>query len=265
MSSVNTFVGRLLCCVLILGVAGAAHVFAADETAGTKKLTVVVFGGHPDDPESAAGGLIALLTRDGHKVISAYGTAFRGKRKFFDRPEAEVRRAEGVAACKVLGASPKFFDYSHEGLFADRETVEEISAWLDEVKPDIVIVHWPLDMHPNHHVVNSLVWQCYRREGGWNLYFFEVMTGTQSIAFRPDLYLDIGGVREIKREALMMHKSQGPEEIWAAHETMHRRRGDECGVTFAEAYSLVEAKPGCELLPVAFLVKAALQSKERNQ
>ena len=34
---------------------------------------------------------------------------------------------------------------------------------------------------------------------------------------------------------------------------MHRRRGAECGVEFAEAYSLVEAKAGCPLLPVTFL------------
>ena len=34
-----------------------------------RKLHVVVFGGHPDDPESGAGGLIATLTRQGHEVI----------------------------------------------------------------------------------------------------------------------------------------------------------------------------------------------------
>jgi hypothetical protein len=38
-----------------------------------KKLRVVVFGGHPDDPESGAGGLIAILTRQGHEVICDYG------------------------------------------------------------------------------------------------------------------------------------------------------------------------------------------------
>ena len=69
-----------------------------------KKLKVVVFGGHPDDPESGAGGLIATLTRQGHEVICAYGTAYRGGRQFFDRPEAEVRREEATAACEVLGA-----------------------------------------------------------------------------------------------------------------------------------------------------------------
>ncbi len=218
-----------------------------------KKLTVVVFGGHPDDPESGAGGLVAALARQGHEVILAYGTAFRGDRKFFGRPEADVRRAEASAACKVLGATPKFFPYAHEKLAANEQTVKAVSGWLDEVKPDIVVTHWPLDSHPNHHAVSSLVWQCYKRKGGWNLYFFEVMTDQQTIAFGPELYLDIGPFRETKQRALDEHKSQDPGSIWQTHEKMHRRRGAECGVTFAEAYSLVDAKEGCPLLPVKFL------------
>jgi LmbE family N-acetylglucosaminyl deacetylase len=229
---------------------------AAGEAAqAPRKLKVVIFGGHPDDPESGAGGLAALLTSQGHEVILAYGTTFRGDRRFFDRPEAEVRHKEASAACKVLGATPRFFPYAHEKLVADEATLRAVSSWLDEVKPDIVVTHWPIDTHPNHHVVSSLVWQCYRRNGAWNLYFFEVMTDQQTLAFRPELYLDIGPVREVKKKALDQHKSQDPESIWRDHERMHRRRGAECGVEFAEAYSLVEAKPSCALLPVSFLVR----------
>ena len=118
-----------------------------------------MFGGHSDDPESGAGGLIATLTRLGHEVICAYGTTFRSDRRFFGKPEGEVRRSEATAACKVLGATPKFFPYAHEKLIGDAATLKEVSAWLDEVKPDIVVTHWPLDTHPNHHTVSSLVWQ----------------------------------------------------------------------------------------------------------
>ena len=227
--------------------------------APAKTLKVVVFGGHPDDPESGAGGLVALLTRQGHEVILAYGTTFRGDRRFFDRPEGEVRREEATAACKVLGATPRFFPYAHEKLVADEPTLKAVSAWLDEVRPDIVVTHWPLDTHPNHHAVSSLVWQSYKRRGGWNLYFFEVMTEQQTIAFRPELYLDIGPVREVKKRSLNEHRSQEPASIWEVHDQMHRRRGAECGVAFAEAYCLVEAKEGCPLLPVRFLGRIGVE------
>jgi LmbE family N-acetylglucosaminyl deacetylase len=242
-----------LCAAAFLVCSSALPRSAADHGApAAKKLKIVVFGGHPDDPESGAGGLVAYLTGQGHEVIAAYGTCFRGDRQFFGRPEADVRRAEATAACKVLGATPKFFPYAHEKLVADQATLRDVSAWFDEIKPDIVVTHWPLDTHENHHAVSSLVWQCYRRKGGWNLYFFEVETNQQTIAFKPELYLDITPVRAIKLRALEEHKSQKPSKIWELHERMHRRRGAECGTEFAEAYSLVEAKPGCPLLPVMF-------------
>jgi hypothetical protein len=36
---------------------------------------------------------------------------------------------------------------------------------------------------------------------------------------------------------------------------MHRARGSECGAEYAEAYLLVEAKPGVPLLPLKLLSK----------
>lgn len=244
---------RVVVCLLLLGPIVGLPAQADDPPA--KSLRVVVFGGHPDDPESGAGGLIATLTRQGHEVICAYGTTYRGGRQVLGRPEDEVRREEAAAACKVLGAKPKFFPYAHEKLAADEATLNAISTWLDEIQPDVVVTHWPLDTHPNHHVVSSLVWRSYQRKGGWALYFFEVMTDQQTIGFDPDLYLDVGPVRDQKKRALDQHKSQGPEEIWTVHEQMHRRRGAECGVEFAEAYKLIEAKPGRPRLPVPFLTR----------
>ncbi len=225
--------------------------FALGAEGGT--LKVVVFGGHPDDPESGCGGLIATLTAAGHKVHVGYATCFRGDRKINGQPEADVRRHEAAEACRILGARPRFFEYAHEKLVADAATRDEVAAWFKAVAPDVVVTHWPLDMHPNHHVASSLVWQCYQRQGGWNLYFFEVMTGSQTLGFRPELYLDLAPVLEKKKACLGAHTSQNPASIWAAHGKMHLARGAECGVERAEAYCLLEAKPGGKLLPVNWL------------
>ena len=217
-----------------------------------RSLRVVVFGAHCDDPESGAGGLIALLSQAGHKVFAGYATCFRDDRKINGEPESLVRQRESTAACKLLGATPKFFPYAHEKLVADQETVKVVSRWLSEIKPDIVVTHWPLDLHPNHHVSSSLIWQCYQQRGGWNLYFFEVMTNYESIGFHPSLYLDIGPVLALKRQACSCFRSQHLETWWPIHEAMQRQRGKECGVRHAEAYLLVEAKPDCPLLPFLF-------------
>ena len=245
---------------VLLGIAASGSLPGADDSADKagpkpdgKKLRIVIFGAHPDDPESGCGGLIASLTKAGHEVVVAYATAFRGGRKFGDEPEDTVRRREATAACKLLGATPHFFDYAHEKLMADEPTVAAVSAWLTETRPDIVVTHWPLDTHPNHHVTSSLVWQSHLRDRRWTLYCFEVMTDQQTQAFRPDLYLDITNVRDLKREACFRHESQKPEGFWAVHEAMHRRRGAECGVAHAEAYLLIETGTRKSLLPVSFL------------
>ena len=63
---------RNICLVLALSslpIAAARRASAGDSGRPADKLKVVVFGGHPDDPESGAGGLIATLTRQGHEVI----------------------------------------------------------------------------------------------------------------------------------------------------------------------------------------------------
>ena len=240
--------------------------------ANPKKLRIVLFGAHCDDNELGAGGLMKLLAEQGHEVISAYATTFRGGRTCFGQPEDVVRRKESTASCKLLGASAKFFDYAHEDLYGDEKTIQTVRKWLEQVKPDIVIAHWPIDTHPNHHVVGSLAWWCYTHEGrdvnpsSWNLYFYEVNTFTdrkdlQTLCFHPDFYLDVGKVRDCKKKAIDCLKSQDPDALWKIHDKMHVERGKECGVKYAEAFVLTEAKPGCPLLPVPFIQKSRQTSQ----
>jgi len=246
---------RIALALLLLPAACAS--VPADE-APSRKLRIAVLSGHPDDPMWGAGGLMALLARDGHEVFSAVGTCFRDGRKIGDEPEDAVRRREAAASCRAVGAVPKFFDFSHEDFRAGPATLKAVKAWLEEIRPDIVVTHWPLDVHENHHAMSALVWQCYTPQDGWTLYFYEV--GRQTHGFRPDLYLDVGPVLAAKQEGMQCHEaslraisSPKPGESWRLAEELLRRRGAECGVDHAEAFILVEPKRGRPLLPVRFL------------
>lgn len=218
------------------------------------KLKILVAGAHPDDPESAAGGLIALLCRDGHDVTVLYPVTYRTGRLVFDRPEKEVRQEECLAACKIMGGKPVFLEYAASEFYVDQANLDRFSNLLKEMQPDIVVTHWPMDSHPDHAALSLLIWRNYVRKGGWNLYHFEVNPGAQTIGFNPNVYIDIGDVLELKRGALMAHTSQKPETIWETHHGPSQlRRGKECGVLNAEAYHLLEAKEGCQLLPLKTL------------
>jgi N-acetylglucosamine malate deacetylase 1 len=253
----------LLSLLALAAFSSAAASACAEEAAqqADKKLKIVVFSAHPADSESGVGGLAAILAKAGHEVIFAVASPFRGDRKVNGQYEVTIRTDEEAAAVKLLGVKSKIFHYDHNLLVSDLETQRVVRTWLEEVKPDIVITHWPIDTHENHSAVYGLVWRCYKpRTGGWNLYFYEVETGSETLAYPPQLYLDIAPVLDLKKQVIDIYKSQGPAKIWGYNETMQRNRGAECGVKDAEAYFLVEAKPGCPLLPVKFLPKTGSAS-----
>ena len=120
----------------------------------------------------------------------------------------------------------KIFNYDHNLLVSDLATQKGWRRWLEEVKPDIVITHWPIDTHENHSAVYGLVWRCYKQsKGGWNLYLYEIETGGETLAFQPQLYLDIAPVIDLKKQVIDIYKSQGPAKIWKYNNAMQHNRG----------------------------------------
>ena len=62
-----------------------------------KRRKIIVVGAHPDDPETACGGTMVLLSQAGHEVVSAYLT--RGEAGIpgkSHRISARIRTREGV-------------------------------------------------------------------------------------------------------------------------------------------------------------------------
>lgn len=204
-------------------------------------MKIIVFGAHPDDPESGCGGMALQHSMRGDEVVFAYATTFREGRCFFGEPEQKVRTEEAETACRLLGVRPYFFPYPHETISLTPPHRDEVTEFFERESPDIVVVHWPVDTHPDHRAVGVLGLDAYLRLGTpFVLYFFEVMTGVQSLHFHPTHYVDITAVAEKKREATFLHKSQQPENWWGCHKDMHRMRGRECGVELAEAYIKVD-------------------------
>jgi len=206
-------------------------------------MKILIFGAHPDDPESGCGGLASQCVRGGHEVVFTYATAYRPGREYFGRPEREVRTAEALAACEIFGVRGDVWDFPHEGIDVDQKNIARTIAYMVEEKPDVVVAHWPVDTHPDHRSVASLALSAYLSpETGFEFYYFEVMSGVQSMHYHPTDYVDISDVAEIKHRALLCHESQDGEAVWQDHELMHRFRGRECGAERAEAYIRVDRR-----------------------
>ena len=203
------------------------------------KLKVVCVGGHPDDPESGCGGTLANFTNAGHDVSIIYLT--RGEAGIPGKSHTEaanIRTRESLEACKILHTKAIFAGQIDGSTIMDNDWLHTLQGLLDAEKPDIVFTHWPVDSHKDHQIASLLTIQSWIRSAHkFDLYFFEVCTGEQTMIFKPTDYVDISETQEQKRKAVYCHVSQDPPGIYqCGHSAMEEFRGRELGVKAAEGF-----------------------------
>lgn len=208
------------------------------QTPAARRLKVIVAGGHPDDPESSAGGTMARYADLGHEVVALYLT--RGEAGIPGKSHAEaarIRTAEAEKACAILKARALFAGQIDGASEVTNATYQSFANLLAPEKPDIVFAPWPVDSHRDHRATSLLVYDAWlKMNKGFELYYTEVMSGIQSQTFPFTRLVDITATEARKRQACYAHASQDPKEFYSVHELMNRFRGSELGVTYAEAF-----------------------------
>jgi LmbE family N-acetylglucosaminyl deacetylase len=212
---------------------------AAGQPSPGRPLKIVCAGGHPDDPESGCGGSLARYAELGHHVTIIYLT--RGEAGIPGKSHEEaaaIRSAECAGACKILGAKPVFAGQIDGATVVDKSAVESFGKLIEAEDPDLVFTQWPIDTHLDHQAASTLTFRAWlAARGRFELYYYEVDLGAQTMGFHPTDYIDIGAVREKKKAALFAHKSQDGERIYRDyHEVMENYRGREAGCGAAEAF-----------------------------
>jgi LmbE family N-acetylglucosaminyl deacetylase len=208
-------------------------------------LKILCIGGHPDDPESGCGGTLAKLSAAGHDVTTVYLT--RGEAGINGKSHTEaaaIRSKEAEAACKLLLIKPHFLGQVDGDTMVNSEWIDKMTSFIEGAKPDIVFTHWPIDSHKDHQTASILTTQAWMRGGKkFDLYYFEVLSGIQTVGFHPTDYVDITSTQETKRKAVYCHTSQNPATIYShGHALMEQFRGLEAGYAAAEAFILVGGK-----------------------
>jgi len=216
--------------------------------AQTRKLKIVVTGGHPGDPEYGCGGTVARYTAAGHDVVLFYLN--KGEKSCPDpKPEANVRVGEARKACEILRARPKFAPQCDAHAIVDRAHYDEFRDLLAAEKPDVVFTHWPVDNNADHRAIANLTYDAWNKLGrGFSFYYYEVSDGADTQMFTPTNYVDIAQVESVKRAACYAHASQSPDRFYALQTEVARFRGIESGFNLAEAF-VRHARSRGELLP----------------
>ena len=218
-------------------------------------MIVLAVGAHPDDLEILCGGTLARFVHEGHDVVMCNATT--GNRGSFvhGREEiARIRLAEAEAAAAVLGAEHRTLDISDtEVNAADPMQRLLVVDLVREVRPDVIVTHYPDDYMSDHNEVSKLVFEASfhatlplletdrpAHSRVTPIYYMDTVFG---VGFVPTEYVDVSDVIDVKARALECHRSQlawlrdhDGIDVVEQMRTSTRYRGMQCGVEYAEGF-----------------------------
>jgi len=229
---------------------GAAVSEEANATAGeglSRKLKIIVAGGHPGDAEYGCGGTVARYVDLGHKVVLLHLNNGAWHKEQGGSP-AEVRVAEAAKAAEILKARHAFAGQINGHAILDPEHFDEFRKIVESERPDIFFTQWPIDHHRDHRAISALAFDSWLQMGKkFALFYYEVSDGEDTMQFSPTHYVDISGTESRKRAACYAHASQTPDRYYALQDQVARFRGIEAGCERAEAFVMQVQSPRVSL------------------
>lgn len=210
------------------------------QNAATRKLKIIVTGGHPGDPEYGCGGTIKRFSNLGHDVVLLYLN-----NGAWPPTPAETRIAEAKRACEILSARPLYAGQENGHAIVDNAHYEAFAKILSDEKPDLLFTQWPIDNHRDHRAITMLTYDAWHNsKHNFVLYYYEVSDGEDTLQFTPTHYIDITATEPAKRAACYAHASQTPDRYYKLQDDVAVMRGLESGFQRAEAFVLQLESPG---------------------
>ena len=209
---------------------------------------------HPDDCVIGMGGTIRRLTGMGKEVIylcltdGSMGTDDDGTAA---EELALVRRREETESAKLLGVDKVLWlDYRDTELPYSPEVRKEIIRVIRAEKPDAVLAPdpWlPHEAHPDHVTAGRLAIEAVsfsplpnvgRSDRYLGLKPHQVDLFGFYYTAKPNYFVDVTDVMELKLRAIRAHKSQFTDDVWEKWEPFLRTvalyYGKKVGVKYAE-------------------------------
>ncbi len=167
-----------------------------------EKTSLMVVGAHCGDAEITAGSLVLKTVRSGGSatlVHMTYGEAVHPGR---DVNEYKCqKRDEALRCARALGAQARFMEYDDGHLEISKSVQMKLAHVIREVKPSIVLTHWPGSNHPDHrataeNVMSSLLFagvQAFDRSTPAHEVetVFYTDNWEDPIGFEPDVVIDV--------------------------------------------------------------------------
>lgn len=221
------------------------------------KLDALAIAAHRDDVEITCGGLMTKLHDLGHKT----GAFDLTRGEMGTLGDENARAAEAEAAAKIMGLSYRGnAGLPDSALVNDRPSKLKIAQVIRDTKPELVILPYWQQRHPDHLVAMQLGYDACFLSG---LKKIDELFGDphrpRKIIYcssfrdvRHSFYVDITAQKERKDEAVRCYASQfnqgeASKQIYAPNQdifeymdTFQRQYGIRSGVRYAEAFTIKE-------------------------
>jgi len=200
---------------------------------------ILVLAPHTDDGEFGCGGSIAKFIEEGKDVFYvAFSTAEDSVPEIYPK---NILETEVIGATKILGINPNnliIYKFQVRKLnYVRQEILEELVKIRNEIKPDLVFIPSPNDLHQDHYTVAMEGMRAFKQisilayELPWN-----------NITFHTQSFIKLEEYHLIKKiEALKAYKSQ--QDRFYANEEFIRSlaitRGTQISVRYAEAFEVI--------------------------
>jgi len=218
---------------------------------------VLVIAVHPDDETLGCGGTILKHKENGDEVFWLILT--KANQKLTSYPDIVKVQSEyiGQAAKKYDFNGWKHLNFLTTTLdqYPMGDIINEISSYINEVKPDTIYLHHFADVHSDHRVAFDAVYSCtknFRYPFIERILLFETLSETEfapairNNAFVPNVFNDITPYMDKKLDIMELFSTeQMLEPLPRALSTIRalgRYRGSRIGVEYAESFTLLFEK-----------------------
>jgi LmbE family N-acetylglucosaminyl deacetylase len=228
--------------------------------------TALMVGAHNEECEYNCGGLACLLARKDWRVyfLNVIGDYSTWPMWPADMPDYEGQRRindDALEAARILGAEKILLEYkSHDFNAADPECLKALGEIFEDLRPDLMVTHWPKDTNYDHVQVARASFVAARSTailpGRRGYVVPEILAHEaylyQSCEFAPDLYVRVDSCMDALRESFRAFKTYP-----AIGEEMARVKPLQAGARAAhlwpggcaEAYAILKYGPKFSLLP----------------
>ena len=223
--------------------------------------TVLAVHAHPDDTEAFCGGTLALLKKNGFRVVIATMTpGGMGGVGTDEKETGRIRMEEARKAAEVIGAEYYCLEQRDGFVFDTVEARIRVIELIRKTGAGVVFTHLPFDYHSDHRATCSIVESAAMLSTLENvptdippvdttplLYHTEPFGYTDSLGREvpePSFFIDVTTVFDTKVDMLSRHESQialmkrmfGIDDFFMDMRDNDKNLGAIAGVSYAEAY-----------------------------